>query len=62
MTVNLPTDVKDLIVLMADKDAEFSMKGLLSNPHRLGIRDITFDLVADRRGRIPGCSETVMRF
>ena len=30
------------------------MQGLLSNPHRLGIRGITFQLVADRRGKDPG--------
>jgi hypothetical protein len=54
LIVDQPTDVKDLIVLLADKDAEFSMQGILANPLRLGIRDITFDLVADRQGKDPG--------
>ena len=54
MIVNQPTGVKDLIVLLADKDAEFSMQGILANPLRLGIRDITHKLVADRQGKDPG--------
>jgi hypothetical protein len=54
LIVNQPTDVKDLIVLLADKHAEFSMQGILAHPLRLGIRDITFKVVADRQGKDPG--------
>jgi hypothetical protein len=54
LIVNQPTGVKDLIVLLADKDAEFSMQGILGNPLRLGIRNITFKVVADRQGKDPG--------
>ena len=49
-----PANVKDLIVLLADKDAEFSMQGILSKPQRLGIRNITFQFIADRQGKDPG--------
>ncbi len=34
---------RDLIVLVADKDMESAVKGILSRPESLGIRSITFD-------------------
>ena len=35
---------KDLIILVADKNMEHALKGLLSRPPALRIREITFDL------------------
>jgi len=34
---------KDLVVLVADKNIEFAVKGLLSRPRALGVRPITSD-------------------
>ena len=41
MPVALP-EQKDLVFVVADKDAELAFQGLLSRPQRLGIRPITF--------------------
>jgi hypothetical protein len=54
LIVNQPAIAEDLIVLLADKDAEFSMRGILSNPLGLRIRDIRFKLIVDRQGKDPG--------
>jgi hypothetical protein len=34
----------DLLILVADADIEETMKGLLANPGRLGIRPIRWDI------------------
>ena len=36
--------VKDLVVLAADKNMEFTVKGLLNRPKRLSIRPVKFDV------------------
>jgi hypothetical protein len=36
--------MKDLVVLCADKDMEFALKGLLSRPRALGISEIDYDI------------------
>ena len=35
--------MKDLVVLVSDKNMEFVVKGLLSRPPALGIRDVFSD-------------------
>lgn len=35
--------MKDLVLLVADKNAEYALKGALERTHRLGIRHITFE-------------------
>lgn len=45
---------RDLVVLVADKDAEHAVKGLLSRPESLGSRPITFDLLPHSE-HDPGC-------
>lgn len=35
--------MKDLVLLVADKNAEYALKGALERTHRLGIRPITFE-------------------
>lgn len=45
---------KDLIVLVADKNMEAVMAGLLDRPQALGIRAISFDIFVHPR-RDPGC-------
>lgn len=47
-------DIKDLVVLTADADAEETIRGLLSKPQRLGIRQINHDLLR-HADRDPGC-------
>ncbi len=37
--------MKDLVLLVADKNAQFALKGALSRPEALGIRDIEFDFL-----------------
>jgi hypothetical protein len=37
--------MKDLIILVADKSMESALRGGLSRPQSLGIRDITFDFL-----------------
>ena len=37
-------EMKDLLVLVADRNMEFTVKGLLTRPPALGIRVITYDL------------------
>ncbi len=48
------TILRDLMVLVADKDAEHAVKGLLSRPESLGIRPITFNLLP-HADHDPGC-------
>lgn len=45
---------KDLVVLVADKNMEFAVKGLLSRPRALGVCPITSDLFVHPY-RDPGC-------
>ena len=45
---------KDLIVLVADKDMESSLKGILARNHSLGIREISFDIFVHPY-KDPGC-------
>lgn len=46
--------MKDLVVLVADKDAEYALRGLLERPRALGIRQITYDIFVHQR-HDPGC-------
>ena len=39
-----PVPQKDLIILVADKNMEFAVRGILTRLEALGIRDITYDL------------------
>jgi hypothetical protein len=45
---------KDLVLLVADKNMEASLKGLLSRFHAFGYRQVTFDLYVHPE-RDPGC-------
>lgn len=45
---------KDLVLLVADKNIEASLRGLLSRSHALRIRQVTFDLFV-HPDRDPGC-------
>lgn len=45
---------KDLIVLVADKDMDGTISGLLGRPRSLGIRDISLDIQVHPE-RDPGC-------
>lgn len=44
----------DLVVLVADKNMEFSMKGVLQRPEALGVHQILFNIYL-HKGRDPGC-------
>jgi hypothetical protein len=46
--------MKDLIVLAADKDAEFAMRGILARHQSLGIREIVWAVFV-HPDRDPGC-------
>ncbi|MBI1764102.1 MAG: hypothetical protein HYR56_21970 [Acidobacteria bacterium] len=48
---------KDLIVLVADKDMQLTVQGLLSNHYKLGIRPLYYDPqeIYAHPGRDPGC-------
>jgi hypothetical protein len=53
MTVQSPP--KDLVILVADKNTEFTLKGLLSRrTHSLRVRPMTFDIFVHIE-RDPGC-------
>jgi len=52
--MNAAAAMRDLIAIVADKDMEFSLKGLLSRPKALGIRSVTADVVVHIE-RDPGC-------
>lgn len=45
---------KDLVVLVPDKDLEFTMRGILSRPQSLGIHPINVDIFLYMR-HDPGC-------
>ena len=45
---------KDLVVLVADKNMEFSMLGILQRPEALGITEISYDIYPHIE-RDPGC-------
>jgi hypothetical protein len=49
-----PVNTKDLVVLVADKNMQFSIQGLLSRPEDLGMRPVAFDLYV-HPDRDPGC-------
>ncbi len=46
--------MKDLVVLVADKNMEYSVKGILSRPQALSIRQISFELFVHPHND-PGC-------
>ena len=46
--------MKDLVVLVADKNIEYVVKGLLSRPPALGISPVSYDSFVHPR-RDPGC-------
>jgi hypothetical protein len=46
--------MKDLVILVADKNMEFSIKGILSRPQALSIRQINFDIFVHPH-HDPGC-------
>ena len=50
----MPDEPKDLIILVADLDMENAVKGLLSNPRRLGIEKPSYRIVR-YPGRDSGC-------
>ena len=45
---------KDLVVLVADKDIEFTLKGVLASYQKLGIRQVENDIFV-HPGHDPGC-------
>lgn len=45
---------QDLIVLVADKNMEFSGRGLMSRPEAFGIRPLSYDVFVHPE-RDPGC-------
>ena len=55
--------MKDLVVLVADKDMEFTLKGLLSRYNSLNIRDISqsYDIFVHPQ-RDPGCYKQCVDF
>ncbi len=53
MTDNRQYD-KELVVLAADKDMEFIMRGILERPQSLGIEPISFETFRHRQ-KDPGC-------
>jgi len=53
--------VKDLVLLVADKDMEMTLHGLLSRPRALGIRQIQYDVFTHPR-RDPGVRTEAAEF
>lgn len=53
--------MKDLIVLVADKNMESAISGMLGRPQELGIRPISYDLFVHPR-RDPGCRKEAHDF
>src|SRR5258705_10483597 len=49
--------MKDLILLVADKNMQFALKGALERPRALGIRPIEFEFIV-HAGRDGGVRET----
>ena len=46
--------IKDLVILVADKNMEFALKGILSRYHSMKIRDITREIYVHPE-KDPGC-------
>ncbi|NLH73612.1 MAG: hypothetical protein GX456_11210 [Verrucomicrobia bacterium] len=58
-----PSPQKDLVVLVADKDMEYAVRGILTRRPALGIRPVTADIFTHSE-RDPGCylrSHTFLR-
>jgi hypothetical protein len=53
--------MKDLVILVADKHKEHSIKGILSRPQALSIRQIHFDIFVHPH-HDPGCLNEGHRF
>lgn len=53
--------MQDLIVLVADKNMEMAVRGLLSRPEALGIRPVTFEIVCHSQ-RDPGVRRNASAF
>jgi len=54
---------KDLVILVADKNMEFAVKGILSRFQSISIRPLSFDIYVNPK-RDPGClniSHTILR-
>jgi hypothetical protein len=51
---NIASPEKDLIALVADKNIEAAIRGILNRPDSLGIRQITYDVYVHLH-RDPGC-------
>jgi hypothetical protein len=49
--------MKDCLFLVADKDMEFTLKGLLTRGISIGIRDISYDVNVHQQ-HDPGCRKT----
>lgn len=41
-------ELKDLVVLTADKNIEGALRGLLSRPQSLGLREISYNSMSTR--------------
>ena len=52
---------KDLVVLVADKDMEHALKGLLSRPQAMGIRPIAYDIYVHPQ-HDPACARRGVAF
>lgn len=52
---------KDLVVLAADSNIEFAIRGLLSRPHDLGIRPVSVDYFRHQH-HDPGCCNESQEF
>ncbi len=53
--------MKDLVVLAADKDIEFALRGLFSRPAAIGIRPIDYDIFVEP-GHDPACASHGTKF
>jgi len=53
--------MKDLIILVADKSMEYTLKGVLGRSEALGIRPVTFDILVHPE-RDPGCAHRGVGF
>lgn len=52
---------KDLVILAADKNMEFTLRGLMGRPESLGIRAIDFDVFV-HPAKDPGCRDDAHTF
>ena len=53
--------MKDLVILVADKDLEHTMKGLLARPQALGIRSVEADIFVEPQ-HDPACARQGVEF